>query len=235
MIAGARYVRNVLELFCLYLFGRKTFLVRSVQQDVFWPARLELDFRNNADLEKQDPYYGMFFEEIVNLLGNEREAESFLEVGCYYGNRTNMLAWRFPEKRFVGTDLNRESIEFGLKRLDLAPNMAMLEANAVQMPFPDNSFDVVYTIVSVSHMPHEIVAAALHEIMRVCRRTVILIEVDLFAWPLKRQISAVGSGYMFFHDYLAIAPAQFAVQKVVRLHCGETVPRYCGYVFSKTI
>ena len=101
------------------------------------------------------------------------------------------------------------------------------------MSFPDNSFDVVYTIVSVSHMSHDIVALALQEMARVCRKRVILVEVDFFVCPLSKQIRTVRMNYMFFHDYFSITPPELAVQKVVRLHGGEDEPRYSAFIFSK--
>lgn len=233
MITIFRYLRNAIELISLHCFGRKTFLSPRVKQDVLWQARLEDDFKNNVDLERNDAYYRKFFEEIVTLIGSEREATELLEIGCYYGRRTNLLALRFPEKSFTGTDLNDQNVRFGQERLTLAPNVRLLEADALKLPFSDNSFDVVYSVVSVSHMSHDIVAPVLRELTRVCRRTVILVEVDLFAWPVRKQISAAGIGYMYFHDYLAIAKAHLHIQKVVRLHCGEAVPRYSAFVFSK--
>jgi ubiquinone/menaquinone biosynthesis C-methylase UbiE len=184
-------------------------------------------------VEKTNPYYAMFFEEIVTLIGEQEAALNFLDVGCNYGRRTNMLAYKFPDKEFTGIDLNPKNIEFGLHKLALAHNVSLQAGDALSLPFSDNSFDVVYTIVSVSHMSHDIVTRALHEMARVCRKTLILVEVDLFVWPLTKQLSTVRMNYMFFHHYLSIVPQELVVQKVVHLHCDEVHPRYSAFVFSK--
>ncbi len=233
MKAFARYVLSIIDLISLYLFGRRTSLVRTQQQDEFWQQRLEEDFKNNADLNNQDSYYRMFDEEIRTLLGNELDARDFLEIGCYYGYRANMLAMSLPEKKFTGTDLNVNNITFGLNRLCMAENLRLLAADAKALPFGDNSYDVVYTVVSVTHMSHDIAVQALQEMARVCRKAVILVEIDLFAWPVKKQLSTVRVNYMFFHDYLSLAPPSLEIQKVIRLHYGEAVPRYSVFVFSK--
>lgn len=232
MKAIARNILNLIELISLYLLGQK-FFYRRVKQDEYWQKRLENDFIVNANLINQDSYYDRFDKEIISLLGSDPDAVDFLEIGCYYGHRTNILAWNFPTKKFTGTDLNAKNIAFGIEHLNMASNLQLSEANAIALPFSDNSFDTVYTIVSVSHMSHDIVVLALQEMARVCRKNVILIEVDLFAWPLKKQLSTVGMNYMFFHDYLSVAPFSLEIQRVVRLHCGETVPRYSVFIFSK--
>jgi len=233
--AFVRYVLSIIELISLYLFGRRTFLVRTKQQDIYWQQRLEEDFKNNSELHNHDPYYRRFDEEIRTLLGNEPDALDYLEIGCYYGFRVNMLAMSFPEKKFMGTDLNANNIAFGIKHLHVAENLRLLAADAMALPFRDNSYDVVYTVVSVSHMSHDIAQRALQEMARVSRKTVILVEIDLFDWPVKKQLSVVRVNYMFFHDYLSLAPPSLEIQKVIRLYCGEAVYRYSVFVFSKRV
>ncbi len=121
--------------------------------------------------------------------------ENALEVGFGGGQQLLPLAARFPEIAFSGVELTEAGVattrsivqsgelppaivEFspepfedisGLSRLNLQ------QGSAVELPFEDNTFDVVYTVLAVEQM-ESVRREALAELVRVSRRYVVMFE-----------------------------------------------------------
>lgn len=91
-----------------------------------------------------------------------------LDVGCGGGHLAIRLAERFPELHIVGVDLSAEQIGRAQARSTaLRDRLTFLEANALDLPFADLEFDLVYSLGSIKHWPDQ--ARGLHECARVLR------------------------------------------------------------------
>lgn len=121
--------------------------------------------------------------------------ESVLEVGCGTGVNLFVLSGHFPEVRFHGVELSQQGVDAALHVIDqpeLLPKIVefagdglvdftaykrveVQQGNAKSLPFPDDHFDVVYTVLALEAM-EEIRHQALRELSRVARRFVIMIE-----------------------------------------------------------
>ena len=112
--------------------------------------------------------------------------KSVLDVGCGNGERLFQLACRYPKIKFTGLELSNEGIETAKsiqkleqitsvlinaspqKLVDLTAHKGInfVCASAKKIPFEDNSFDLVYTSLSLEQM--ELIREyALKEIFRV--------------------------------------------------------------------
>jgi ubiquinone/menaquinone biosynthesis C-methylase UbiE len=118
-----------------------------------------------------------------------------LEVGSGYGINLFILAGYFPEVHFSGVELTKqgllaakaightssmpkEIVEFAQDRfLDVTAHQRVnfFQGSAVHLPFANDSFDVVYTVLALEAM-EEIRHQALRELGRVARKYVIMIE-----------------------------------------------------------
>lgn len=118
-----------------------------------------------------------------------------LEVGCGNGNVVLTLAARFPDIAFSGVELTTSGIAAARAvqalpelpdsmvngspepLLDLAAHRAvdLRVGDARALPFPDRSFDLVYTRLALEQM-EQIREEALREVTRVASNTVVLIE-----------------------------------------------------------
>lgn len=118
-----------------------------------------------------------------------------LEVGCGNGNVVLTLAARFPSIEFAGLELTRNGVAIGQavqelselpssfvqsapeKLIDITAHQAVTlqVGDASAMPFPSNSFDLVYSRLALEQM-EQVREKALKEIARVTKRAVVLIE-----------------------------------------------------------
>jgi SAM-dependent methyltransferase len=80
-------------------------------------------------------------EPIVRGHGSPR---AILDVGCGTGEITSRLATVFPAARVTGVDLLEPHLELARERYaQLADRVAFRQADAFELPFPDDSFDLV--------------------------------------------------------------------------------------------
>jgi SAM-dependent methyltransferase len=105
-----------------------------------------------------------------------------LDVGCGGGQFALRLAERFPELEIVGLDLSPEQIARARARLGaLAGRVSFVDGNAIDLPFTDGEFDLVYSLGSIKHWPAR--ARGLHECARV-------LKVDGRLWIMEGERGA---------------------------------------------
>lgn len=83
----------------------------------------------------------------------EREPwESLLDAGCGPAPMITLLADKYPDRHYTGIDLTPQMIEQARKK-DL-PNATFLVGDCENLPFEENSFDVVICANSFHHYPN---------------------------------------------------------------------------------
>ena len=131
---------------------------------------------------------------------------SILEVGCGNGINLLLLAGGFPDVEFAGIELTREGNEAALEfqRQEVLPEamqayaplplkdttafrrIRFIRGNAADLPFDDNEFDLVYSILALEQM-EQIRDRALAEFARVAGKYTLMIEpfrdVNDRGWP----------------------------------------------------
>ena len=90
-----------------------------------------------------------------NLL-HIRNNLKILEVGCGSGHFTNMIKVYYPTCQVYGVDLDSNHIKFAKnesKKLNLDVHYQV--ADVKDLPFEDNSFDIVFSHTLVEHLPFD--------------------------------------------------------------------------------
>lgn len=100
-------------------------------------------------------------DEFVGVLADERR-RTLLEVGV--GPGRDAIAFRAAGIAVTGVDLAAEHV-----RLARAAGIDALQASVLDLPFPDDSFDAVWTMSTLLHVPNADFSAAMSEIVRVAR------------------------------------------------------------------
>jgi tocopherol O-methyltransferase len=95
-------------------------------------------------------------EEVLKWSG-VKDAENILDVGCGIGGSSLYLAQKF-NARSTGITLSPVQAARATQRAveaNLSTRSQFLVANAQEMPFADNSFDLVWSLESGEHMPNK--------------------------------------------------------------------------------
>lgn len=100
---------------------------------------------------------------------------AILDVGCGKGFMMRDFIEMMPNATVKGIDISEYAVEHG----DPIAKPHIQGANCKELPFPDDSFDLVISINTVHNLPIEACKQSLREIMRVTRKDTFVI-VD--AW-----------------------------------------------------
>lgn len=112
-------------------------------------------YRNYLEGAKLNRTYFEIAQTIVELFRPMRT----LEIGCATGAIVSHLTTFDVDAH--GVDVSEWAVQNSL-----APSVQV--ASAAELPFEDNSFDVVYSVHALEHLPSDIKDKALAEISRVC-------------------------------------------------------------------
>ena len=92
--------------------------------------------------------------------------QDFLEVGCGSGAVSNHIA-RKHSVNVTGTDIDPDQIRLAQQHSSNLANIRFVEADATNLPFEDNDFDIVLSFGVMHHISNWL--DALREISRVLR------------------------------------------------------------------
>jgi|JI9StandDraft_1071089.scaffolds.fasta_scaffold102594_2 2-polyprenyl-3-methyl-5-hydroxy-6-metoxy-1,4-benzoquinol methylase len=139
---------------------------------------------------------------IGRLLGSQRAMlkiigkstpTSILDVGCGGGAFTRALAKAYPQAKVVGTDIDKEAIDFAKNQIKPLPNLSFalrpLEEEAPK------SFDVVTTTLVCHHLTSPTLATFLDKAALIAKKAVVC--NDLHRHPLAYGLFALSSPILF--------------------------------------
>jgi 2-polyprenyl-3-methyl-5-hydroxy-6-metoxy-1,4-benzoquinol methylase len=130
------------------------------------------------------------FERSLDELLQRADPSSLLDVGCGEGVLVHRWAGRRPRTRFVGIDLQEESIQAGWSQRQ-APNLSYRTMRAEQLPFAAEEFDLASAIEVLEHVPDP--EHTLAEMAR-CARNHLLVSVP--REPLWRALNLARGAYV---------------------------------------
>ena len=106
------------------------------------------------------------YRELVELVEPPDDIR-LLDVGCGPGFLAIMLAQTNPTARVTGMDFSPRQVTFANRNLERSgvSNCRFIEADAMDLPFEDGSFDIVTSIFSIKYWPDP--GRGLREIRRV--------------------------------------------------------------------
>jgi pseudaminic acid biosynthesis-associated methylase len=144
--------------------------------------------RNRAASEGRRP----FWEHVLGKI----EATSALEIGCNVGGNMRWLAGLLGAENVAGVDVNERALEVVRSEI---PGVDARVASARELPFADDSFDLVFTTGVLIHQSPEELPRVMDEIVRCSRRYVLCGEYradELEEVPYRGQ-----RGALYKQDY----------------------------------
>src|ERR1035437_4180607 len=107
---------------------------------------------------------GNFFRNLANLTA-AKTVDSILDVGCGEGFTLNRLKEKRIGKKLEGIEYSEAAIELGHK---IYPDIIIKQGNIYQLPYEDNSFDLVLCTEVLEHLDKP--QAGLKELVRVSKK-----------------------------------------------------------------
>lgn len=106
------------------------------------------------------------YEKALALLALS-DGQKLLDIGCGTGTFLKLAQKRFPQAHLTGVDASADMLREAQKTAP--PSISFAEADASLLPFPNESFDCVVSILAFHHMPEGIKIRAVQEIARVLK------------------------------------------------------------------
>jgi pseudaminic acid biosynthesis-associated methylase len=98
-----------------------------------------------------------------------------LEVGCNVGDNLRALSELIGAETLAGVDVNEGALATARTSL---PEADLRHIAARELPFKDNSFELVFTAMVLIHQPDDTLQAVMREIVRCSSRLVLSIEYE---------------------------------------------------------
>lgn len=105
---------------------------------------------------------------LVNRLSLNQSA-NVLELGCGPGYYSAKVAQKIPSGKLTLVDIQQEMLDMAKRRMDLfdISNINYVLADALELPFENDSFDVIFMIAMLGEVPNrEKCIRELHRILR---------------------------------------------------------------------
>ena len=160
-------------------------------------------------------------------------SQTYLEIGCYCGYRLNKFALELNDRKFIGLDIGLENLIFGKRKIIKSPNVSLINADACNIPFRDNSIETVYAIVCLTHIDYSLINKVIDEIVRICPKNLLLVEVDNRVMRLKNKIDCLNWSYGYMHPYEKLIANRMEIVSITPLYDLEHHPRYTAFQFVK--
>jgi ubiquinone/menaquinone biosynthesis C-methylase UbiE len=103
-------------------------------------------------------------------------SQRFLDVGCGNGLVSRYLAREY-DGEVTGIDIDPEQIELARRDSAGVENVCFLEDDAAELPFPDNSFDIVFSLGALHYISNWL--DVLKEIKRVLKPDGYFVYADI--------------------------------------------------------
>lgn len=122
-----------------------------------------------------EPYYRYKREKFLELLQTiDFSGKKVLEVGCGPGGNLVEVSKLSPGK-LVGADISQKMVSLAKKRVP--DGIDIVKTNGTELPFADNSFDIVFTATVLQHVTDEkMLSQLMEEICRVSSDSIYIFE-----------------------------------------------------------
>ncbi|KAL3798673.1 hypothetical protein HJC23_004424, partial [Cyclotella cryptica] len=147
--------------------------------EYYWGEHIHLGYYNEEEMKegykKKDFIQAKydFIDEMMKFGGIDvtvDQGAKVLDVGCGFGGTSRYLADKLgPNADVTGITLSPNQVKRGTELAEERglSNVKFTVMNALEMDFPDNSFDIVWACESGEHMPDK--EAYINEMMRVLK------------------------------------------------------------------
>jgi len=127
----------------------------------------------------EDPVYPETLKTIMEQVVGAHVA-SILDLGCGTGNLIHLLLEKYPDSKISGVDPSSGMRKVTADRFSDHPNVTIEGGDALDIPFPDQSFDYVVSNIALHHVPPDSRENCTLEIARVVKAGGHLVYSDIF-------------------------------------------------------
>ena len=181
----------------------------------------------NDRYQYNDSDHSKRFNFLTHLITSNFEFSTFLDAGCGMGHLIkNLIKKGYTAK---GVEVSKDALKEYLS--DLTPH-TVLEAGVENLPFQDNSFDIVMCLDVMEHVPPFDVEEAISELIRVAKSYIVLtINLDN-PYEYHPSMFTRDEWEKMFLKNKNISQSH-KIQESVEKQCKQRYPEYDFFIFKK--
>jgi len=194
------------------------------------------DSNNLPTLDKHNEHHRyplQMYHSLASL--TQIKDKNVLEIGCGRGGGANFIYNHHLPKQMTGLDIADKAIEFCIKNHQ-GDSLEFVTGNALKLPFPDQSFDVVVNVESSHTYPS--MSKFLSEVKRVLKKDGTLLLADFRSHhqipELKDQIINAGFCIEIEEDITDnVVVALNKSDEIITKRINKSVPRFLHKYFKE--
>jgi len=97
------------------------------------------------------PRYNEMLKSLFQYINPAFLPKNILELGCGTGNLTQLISLKYPNAKITGVDISTECINECKSRIS-SSNIEYIKSDFKEIAFPENSFDLVLSSISIHHI-----------------------------------------------------------------------------------
>ena len=156
----------------------------------FWEREAQEEERSRG-IPSTLPIAGSERAVLAEAIGDSFPFSTLLEFGCGYGQNFFTIAKQYPRAELVGFDINGQQVREGMNLLHThgLRHVTLVEADAKNIErFSDNTFDLGICCGFMLYLGPDIIEQVCREMLRVCRRRILLMEQHVSGLPVAQEI-----------------------------------------------
>ena len=133
--------------------------------------------KNTEEIKKEigkRDMWDIYSSSLDEILQNNTESKSVIDVGCGMGNFTLELVNREQFKKIVGVDFLKETLKLACENAKLFQRATFIEGDLLNIPFIDRSFDITICLNVLHHIHVKDFDNAIQELARITNKYLIL-------------------------------------------------------------
>jgi malonyl-CoA O-methyltransferase len=146
-------------------------------EEISWAVKYTIEaeqLRIARHFDSTAPQYSPSISEqdgrVQAILAETKNVKTVLDVGCGKGRYAALIKQHLPEADVYAVDVSDEMLRH------VSPTIRTKKASIQDLPYPDESFDLVYCVETLEHAPNP--EAAIEEMIRVLRPEGRLVIID---------------------------------------------------------
>ena len=154
-----------------YKLTKKYFRKNATLKKGYYASKYTEELKQQ--IRKRD-MWEIYYSSLEEILENNSDSTSIIDVGCGMGNFTLELVNREQFKIIVGIDFLKETLGLACENEKLLDRVSFIEGNLLNIPFNDRSFDITICLNVLHHIHVKDLSKAIQELARITNKYLIL-------------------------------------------------------------
>ena len=129
----------------------------------------------NKDTKRRSDWKN-YTSALDEILKNDRQIESTIDIGCGMGNFILELVNRKQFKKIFGIDFVKETFDIARENKQYFGNIDFIQGNMLSLPFKNRSFDLTFCLNVLHHVHKNDFTLAIYELTRITNKY-LMIEI----------------------------------------------------------